>query len=451
MDGWRRRGARALVAVALAASFWTTGAPPASAQVASPQSPTAAVVNPRSASVSAATAEVLKETGEVRQLEVLRTVKSGAQSRAEIERMLVRNLDEQSTPAELHASELALKKLGLVPGDFAMRSFLIALLTEQVAGYYEPKTQEFYLSDWIDLDGQQPVMAHELTHALQDQHFNLRRFEKWPKGDSDAELAAHALIEGDAMLVMTFYIMRDLKRVAAMMKSITAGGGSTEKIERAPRALRESLIFPYKQGTDFTSQVYKRGGWPLVSAAYKDLPQSTEQILHPEKYFAHEAPVKVSLPEFAPLLGKGWTRLDTDVNGEWSYFLILDEFLRAEKESQQAVAGWGGDRFALYENRATRQIFLAQLTVWDTEKDAVEFFDAYVKRTGRRYQDAVPDTRLSVPTETRRVWHTTGEGTVVLERHGARVAILEGVPEKASVDALLKKALAETPSIQFKQ
>lgn len=427
-------------AVALAGVLFATSAPFVAAQVAAPQRPTA-VVNPRSASVVAATSEVLKETGEIRQLEVLRAVKSGAQSRTEIERMLVRNLDEQSTPAELHASELALKKLGLVPADFQFRSFLIALLTEQVAGYYEPKTQEFYLADWIDLDGQQPVMAHELTHALQDQHFNLRRFEKWPKGDSDAQLAAHALVEGDATLVMTFYVMRDLKRVAAMMKSMNAEGSSSEKIERAPRIIRESILFPYKQGLDFASQVYKRGGWPLVSEAYKVLPQSSEQILHPEKYFARESPVKVDLPELVELLGKNWTRLDYDVNGEWSYFLILDEFLRAEKESQKASAGWSGDRFALYENRATREVLLAQLTTWDTETDAAEFFDAYLKRTERRYKDAIADTRASVPTETRRVWRTTGEGLVVMERQGARVAIIEGVPEKANLNAMLKKVL----------
>jgi hypothetical protein len=145
--------AAVVCAFALAGGLLTAGAPPLAAQVVAPQRPTA-VVNPRSASVMAATVEVLKETGEIRQLEALRAVKSGAQSRAEIERMLVRNLDEQSTPAELHASEVALKKLGLVPADFEFRSFLIALLTEQVAGYYEPKTQEFYLADWIDLDGQ---------------------------------------------------------------------------------------------------------------------------------------------------------------------------------------------------------------------------------------------------------------------------------------------------------
>jgi hypothetical protein len=440
MPGWLRTCAASLAAALLAGGMLLTGAPRAGAQVAAPQRPPASV-NPRSASVVAATSEVLKETGEIRQLEVLRAVKSGAQSRAEIERMLVRNLDEQSTPAELHASEVALKKLGHVPADFQFRSFLIALLTEQVAGYYEPKTQEFYLADWIDLDGQQPVMAHELTHALQDQHFNLRRFEKWPKGDSDAQLAAHALLEGDATLVMTFYVMRDLKRITAMMKSANSEGSSSEKIERAPRAIRESLLFPYKQGMDFASQLYKRGGWPLVSEAYKSLPQSSEQILHPEKYFARESPVKVELPELSELLGRNWSRLDYDVNGEWSYFQILDEYLRAEKESQKAVAGWGGDRFALYENRATRQVLLAQLTAWDTVQDATEFFDAYLRRTERRYKDAVADTRASVPTQTRRVWRTAGEGLVVMERQGARVAILEGVPEKTNLDALLKKVM----------
>ena len=440
-SGWRGAGFVLFVVFACAMGLSPAVTLNSSAQVAAPQRPPAAVVNPRSESVAAATTEVLKETGEIRQLEVLRAVKSGAQSRAEIERMLVRNLDRQTTPAELRATELALKKLGLVPADFAMRSFTIELLTEQVAGYYDPKTQEFYLADWIDLDAQQPVIAHELTHALQDQHFNLRRFEDWPKGDSDAELAAHALVEGDATLVMTFYVMRDLKRVAAMMKSMNAGGGASEKIERAPRVLRDSLLFPYKQGMEWASQVYRRGGWQLVSEAYKNLPQSTEQILHAEKYFAREAPLKINLPEIAGLLGKGWTRLDYDVTGEWGYFQILDEYLRAEKESQQAVAGWGGDRFALYENRAKRQVLLAQLTAWDTEQDAAEFFDAYVKRTERRYQSAVADTRASVPAATRRVWRTMGEGKAVIERQGARVCILEGVPENADVKALLKKAM----------
>ena len=117
------------------------------------QRPQTATVNPKTAAVMATTEEVLQETSEIRQLAVLRPVKSGAQSRAEIERFLIQNLDEDTKPEEMRASELMLKKLGLAPADFQYRSFLIKLLTEQVAGYYDPKVREFYLADWIDLDG----------------------------------------------------------------------------------------------------------------------------------------------------------------------------------------------------------------------------------------------------------------------------------------------------------
>src|SRR5688572_24802995 len=170
---------------------------------------------------------VLKETSEIRELSILRGVKSGAQSRSEIERMIINNLDSVTTPAEMRAAEVVLKTFGLAPADFAYRSFLIKLLTEQVAGYYDPKAQQFYLADWIEIDGQKPVMAHELTHALQDQHFNLKRFEKWPKGDSDAELAAHALIEGDATLAMTQYLTKHPMIALAFLR--TSQDTSTEQ------------------------------------------------------------------------------------------------------------------------------------------------------------------------------------------------------------------------------
>jgi hypothetical protein len=418
----------------LVLALWLTVGPAARAQVAVAPPP---AVNPKAATIAAATEEVLRETSDVRKLAVLRPVKSGAQSRADIERMLVKNLDEESTPEELRASELALKKFGLVPAEFRLRPFYIGLLTEQVMGYYDPKTQVFYLADWVGLDEQEPVMAHELTHALQDQHYNLRRFEHWPKGDSDAELAAHALVEGDAMLAMSLYVMRDLKRAVAMMKSVS-GGGSTEQIDRAPRALRESLLFPYERGLSWVQQLYKRGGWAQVSQAFTDLPQSTEQIMHAEKYFAHEAPMKVELTDIARTLGAGWRRIDTDVNGEWGYYQILAEHLLNSGEAERAAAGWGGDRYALYEQAQTGRVLVAQATVWDTEQDAREFFDAYGKRTEARYKDAQPDPRLTTPA--RNVWRTS-EGLVVVERQGARVLVVEGLPEKANVGALLKSLL----------
>ncbi len=445
-----------------------------SSEAAAPQHPSIAARGATSnAAIIAATSAVLKETSEIRELPILRPVRSGAQSRVEIERMLVKNLDEQMTAAEMHATELSLRKFALVSSDFQYRPFIIKLLTEQVAGYYDPRAREFHLADWLDLEGQKPVMAHELTHALQDQHFNLRRFEKWPHGDSDAELAAHALIEGDATLAMTIYMAKNPLVALAFTRSLTSSGISSEQFNQAPRALRESLIFPYLQGLEWTSQLYKRGGWDMVSKAFTRLPLSSEQILHPEKYFSYEHPLKVVLPDLTNLLnantgtagaspafgdvkasGRGsttrrslltahrplpaaaWHRVEYDVNGEWSYYLILDQFLNSPAESRRAAAGWAGDRYALYEG-PKRQIFLEQIAAWDTENDAREFFDAYVKRTERRYADAKPLELPLANSDDWRAWQTS-EGGVVIKLRGLRVLIIEGVPEGVDSEALIK-------------
>ncbi|MDQ5838965.1 MAG: hypothetical protein M3379_19480 [Acidobacteriota bacterium] len=429
----KKIGARNLLLAACVSAF-AAAALLAGAGAGATQRTKPAVVNPKTAAVREATAEVLKETSELRKLPVLRQVRSGAQSREEIEQMLVRNLGESVTPAEMRASEMTLKKLGMVPADFQLRPFLIKLLTEQVAGYYDPKTQEFYLADWIDLDGQRPVMAHELTHALQDQHFNLRRFDRWPKHDSDAEISAHALIEGDASLLMTQYVARSPLRYLAFMKSmITGGSGSTDEIERAPRVMRDTLLFPYFQGMGWVSQLYKRGGWDEVSAAFSKLPKSTEQILHADKYFAGEEPQKVTVRDLSASLGKGWRMADNDVEGEWGYYLLLDEYLNSNDVSKRASEGWGGDRYALFTGPSQSDVLVAQKSVWDTEQDAREFFDAYASRTTKRY--GVEPAEVSE--SGRQVWKTK-EGGVCVELSGKTVLVVEGVPEGSDAKALVK-------------
>jgi hypothetical protein len=425
-----------LCALVVAASLSVSTLPRAAAQAGTQVQPKPAATS-KAASIAAATEEVLRETSELRQLPILRPVKSGAQSREEIERMLIRNLDEESKPEEMRAGELTLKKLGLLPADFHLRPFMVSVLTEQILGYYDPKTRQFYLADWIDLDGQQPVIAHELTHALQDQHFDLMRFEHWRKGDADAELAAHALVEGDATWLMTLYVLKDPRRVVGMMKSV--GTTSTQKIDSAPRALRESLTFPYEQGMMWVRQLHQRGGWKAVDTAYKDLPQSTEQIMHPEKYFAHEAPIKVDVPDLTRSLGREWKRIDTDVNGEWGYYQILDQFLNDEKASRQAAAGWGGDRYALYENQKTHETMLAQSTVWDTEQDAQEFFDAYVKRTQERFSPTGSANKTSGYWA--RGFFFSSSGAVAIKRAGSRVAVIEGVPSNKNAFVLMNSLL----------
>src|SRR3989441_4387216 len=389
----------------------------------------------KNAAIVATTAAVLKETSELRELPILHPVKSGAQSRAGIEQMVLRNLDEQTTPPELHATETLLKKLGMVPADFQYRAFLVKLLTEQVAGYYDPKVQEFFLADWIDLEGQKPVMAHELTHALQDQHFNLRRFEHWAKGDSDAELAAHSLIEGDATLAMKIYMAKNPMVALAFVRSFGSNAMPSEVFTKAPRSLRESLVFPYQEGLEWATVLYKSGGWTAVSHAFTALPQSTEQILHPDKYAAHEAPVKVTLPDVRAQLGTKWKRIDYNVNGEWGYYLILDQFLNSEAESKRAAAGWAGDRYELYEGATPVDVFIAQLTAWDTQNDAREFFEAYVKRTRMRYASA---QAAEVTSSTDHHEWTTNEGGVAMELRGKRLLILEGIPGSVEAGELMR-------------
>ncbi len=459
----------------------------------SAQSPAVATGTSRNAAIVATTMELLRETSQLRELEILRPVKSGAQSRAEIERMLVKKLDEQTTQDEMHATEVSLRKFGLVPEEFSYRPFIIKLLSEQVAGYYDAKAREFYLADWIELEGQKPVMAHELTHALQDQHFNLRRFEKGLDGESDAELAAHALIEGDATLSMTLYMIKNPLVALAFTRSLTGLSASSKEFNDAPRALRETLIFPYSQGAEWATDVYKRGGWKMVSAAYAKLPLSTEQILHPEKYFSYEVPVKMTLTDITNWLNENrkrepesnhvvngrqqtadstpteksaqrrkntrakktnakpetpavvldtrrsamkWRRIDYDVNGEWSYYLILDEFLKEPTTSKRATAGWAGDRYAIYEDPGMNQVLVTHVSEWDTAKDAEEFFSAYVKRTVLRYPGATLVSDAS-GSETIRRWETN-EGGVVVELRGSRVFVVEGIPTGVSSTDLFK-------------
>jgi hypothetical protein len=423
-----------LIAIVLTATAFSINH---SSRASAPQRANVATSASRNAAIVATTAAVLKETSEIRELPILRAVRSGAQSRTEIERMLVKNLDEQITPAEMHATELSLRKFGLVPSEFEYRSFIIKLLTEQVAGYYDSKTREFHLADWLDLEGQKPVMVHELAHALQDQHFNLRRFEKWPHGDSDAELAAHSLIEGDATLAMTIYMAQNPLVALAFSRSLGATATSSVQFNQAPRALRESLIFPYGQGTEWATQLYKRGGWSMVSKAFTQLPLSSEQIIHPEKYFTYERPVKVVLPDLRNLLGPAWKEIDSDTNGEWSYYLILDQFLNSPSESRRAAAGWGGDRYKIYEEQKSGQVLCAHVSAWDTENDAREFFDAYVKRTAKRYPEAtlLPDAQAPGP-NVFLSWQSS-EGRVVIEIRGQRVVVIEGIPERADAAALI--------------
>lgn len=392
----------------------------------------------KTSKVIEAAEQLLEEVSKLRGLKILLPVKSGAKSRSEIEQEIIRGFEEETTPAEIEAINKTLIAYGLVPKDFRYREFMIRLMTEQVAGFYRPKTKELFIADWNDLEQQKPVMVHELQHALQDQHFNLRRFEKWPNGDGDRETAIHALIEGDATALMYNYQLKPMGGDITKLPSIAGFADQTvAQAERdkqkvflsAPAAVRESLIFSYVYGAAFVQEMLKKQGWAGVTQAFTDLPQSTEQILHFEKYAAKEMPVKIELPDVSKLLGDGWKRIDADINGEFGYTLILSEFI-GKKDARLAAAGWGGDQSVLYENSKTGQLMLTHLSKWDTEKDAVEFLRAYTQRTTKRYPSAKPRAAKS---EDERAFQTS-DGEVFIQLRGQSVLVIEGLPAEQLAD-----------------
>jgi hypothetical protein len=282
------------------------------------------------------------------------------------------------------------------------------------------------LPDWVPIGAQSAVLVHELTHALQDQHFDLGRLERWEKGDSDAQLAAHALAEGDAMLAMIVYLTRHPEAAQTLLQSAGALA-DTPVLDAAPAALRETLAFPYEYGMRFAGALRAAQGWMGVSAAYERLPLSSEHVMHPSKYTAYERPVAVAPPDVSRRLGAGWRRLEADTHGEWGYLQILKAFLPAGERAPKAAEGWGGDRFAVYAGPGADDVVLIQVSAWDSDADAEEFFAAYVDRSSARYGLPAGDLIrvIRVDDTARAVWSSAATSLLV-ERRGTRVVTIEG-------------------------
>ena len=397
------------------------------------------------------TEEILKIVSRLRALDIKQGVKSSFKTKDEIEQAVIRDLDENTPLEDFEASQKTLLKLGLINASFHLRDYVVKLLREQVAGFYEPKTKEFYLAAWLPISDQKRVIAHELVHALQDQHFNLRRFESWPKGDSDAELAAHALVEGEATLVMIEYdfeqqgMKLDMNKIGSLTDNMIEQDSDSDAkaypvLAAAPKVLKENLQFPYIYGAGFVGAVLKNRSWRVLDTSYESLPASSEQIMHPERFLIRDNPVKIEMPDLAGPLGANWKKADADVNGEFGYLVALSEFI-PKRTARTAADGWGGDRYVLYENKATGALLLAQYTTWDTENDAKEFFDAYSDRTVKRYK-----LGKAMDLNARPRVYETNEGLASIELRGKDVVMIEGAQTReqlSRVSELLWKSKKE--------
>jgi len=369
---------------------------------------------------------------QLRGLAVLEPIRWEVTNRASVRAYLAKTLAEQYAPGELAKEGLAMTALGLVPPDLDYPTFVVGLLEEQIGGYYDPKRKTFFLADWIAPEVQETVIAHELCHALQDQHFGLDKFAQRLPGDSDGMLAHSALVEGGATLLMMLYATQaagvevdpNMLDLDGPMGSLMLGMSSAQfpEFSKAPRALRESLMFPYIKGLRFVAFGRREGGWKRIDACYKDLPASSEQVIHPEKYFdRRDPPTPVQLGFLDGLVPEAWELVYEDVLGEFTSALLLDA-VGDRSEEKRAAAGWDGDRVRIYQ-RSGRLAWVGSW-IFDTETDAVEFAGAMAKTAPHRHPGF---TRLPLTDDP--VMRFAGpDGTsLLIARDGPRVLVVDGL------------------------
>lgn len=376
--------------------------------------------------------EVLAEVSRLRQLEVRSPIKRGVKSRQEIRAFLVERIKREYPPDEMALEQKVLARLGLIPGDLDLFEALLELLTEQVAGFYDPETGVFYIADWIPPEAQRSVMAHELTHALQDQHFNLSRFLERVEGNDDASLARAALIEGEGMAIMLDYLLKPYGQTFLEVPDFVGLGASQRTVleqefqayAKAPAYLRESLSFPYTYGANFVRAFRLRHSWPEASRLYEDLPSSTEQIMHPEKYLdERDEPIPIPDDGKPEALQGDWQRTYRNVLGQFSLLLLLKEFVDGET-ARVAAEGWGGDVVELYDGTDDRTSLIIR-SVWDSEQDAREFFEAYTALVGLKYPDALRTDTAGGPDQGTQIrWRGPGD-EILLRRQDRSVKVIE--------------------------
>jgi len=324
-------------------------------QQAVPVKPPASSNAATNADFAAAADEVLGQMSDITGLKLISPLKKSLRTREQIRAYVIKEMDEDKDADERYAGERSAEAFGLLPKGFDLDTLMIDLLTEQIAGLYDPKAHEFYVADWIPIDDQKMVMAHELTHALEDQHFHIENWSKAARPNDDAELAREAVLEGSAMAAMVDYLMagtgRSLQDLPDINPAMLLGDmENTPTLAKAPPFLKDALIFPYLDGLTFSAAVLKGAGWSTLPGVFTRPPVSTQQILHPELYRAAKPAPVVTLPAMDKTIGPGWKKLEDNIMGEFGWREVLKQFL-GEAKATPVSTGWDGDRYQVYEQK----------------------------------------------------------------------------------------------------
>ena len=306
-------------------------------------------------------AQIERDVAEIRELNFTKPVVYESLDRAGIRQVVAGKLSEAYSDEEIRNMSTGYAAFGLLPPNFPLKQTYTDLLGEQIAAFYDQHQHKLFMFQDASLESAQNrvILAHELTHALQDQNFGLLKLALEIKDNDDRAAAASALIEGDATLVMSQYMVKDLSWKTLADTATYSATQSMEEIRKAPRYMREMLVFPYIKGEQFCAAAFERGGFVALTEVYADPPSSTAQILHPEKYFAipREEPITIDFPNTT---FQGKKPVADNVMGEMGTRLLFQETSLNANIAEKTAAGWRGDRYLVYDGGRE----LVWKTVW---------------------------------------------------------------------------------------
>jgi hypothetical protein len=407
--------------------------------------------------------EILRFASLDTDLPIKHEVKRRLAKRDEVQSYIEKNMKEDKDAKRLERSSQVLKKFGLLPHNFDLSAFLVTMLREQVAGYYDVKTKTVNLLNWVDVEQQKPVLAHELTHALQDQSFSI---EKWMKGTSEKDdknvdptpadietdeetSARQAVVEGQAMVVLLDYslaptgknMLESPQIVEALKQSILVGTADSPAFSQAPIFLKEELTFPYRYGLDFTAALLQAGGKELAYAgAFKDPPKTTREIMEPRTYLTHERIQPVKLIDMEKDF-KGYDAFDIGAMGEFDVDVLVEQYAGRDEAGAIYPEWRGGYYFAGKPKKdKSAPIGLLYISRWSSPAKAAEFAAVYAASLAKRYQKRQglgADGKVAQDAPPANSWRTlrgrhawlTEEGVVMIEVRGDEILITESLDD----------------------
>ncbi len=391
------------------------------------------------------------------------TVKRRLVGKSDVQKFATGRLAKEQYTQRFAQSELSMKKLGFLPREFDLAGFLVKSTTQQVAGYYDDETKMISLLNWVPADRQEPILAHELTHALQDQNYDLM---KWMKAGSkpgassskeesendDSTMARKAVVEGQAMVVYVDYLLAPAGRnladtpglIYSMEEPAIKAAQDSQLMHDAPMIMREAGSFAYNGGLIFEGELLHKGGRKMAfEGVFARPPRNSHEVLDPNSYINHEKPATVGLPDLQQVIGEQYEVYDSGGVGQLDVRAYLRQF-GERKNAEDLSSFWNGGAYVTYRRKdkadatalTTADLALLYVSRWRNTQAAEHFANFYASAIPLRYRTVSPQSVADCSSSkcpVSRSQFLTEEGPVVVERWADNTVIVsEGLDVNAA-------------------